>query len=137
MTYYLDTNICIYALKGVFPEIKNVMMRIGAFDIKIPSIVNAELKLGAKKSNNPEKAKIVLAQFLSPYEIIPFDEPASLVYAEIRGDLEKAGKVIGPNDLIIAATVLSRGGTLITHNTKEFKRIKNLKIEDWTLRQPA
>lgn len=131
MNYYLDTNICIYALKGIFPEIKNVMMQVGAFDIKIPSIVKAELMLGAKKSENPEKAESVLAQFLSPYEIVSFDEQAALAYAEIRSDLEKNRKIIGPNDLIIAAIVLARNGTLITHNTKEFKRVKNLKIEDW------
>lgn len=132
MSYHLDTNICIYALKGIYPEIKNVMMRVGAFDIKIPSIVKAELLLGAKKSRMPEKTESLIAQFLSPYEIVPFDEQASLAYAEIRSNLEKTGKIIGPNDLIIAATVLSRNGTLITHNSREFKWVKNLKIEDWT-----
>ena len=54
-------------------------------------------------------------------------------YGNIRKDLEKQGKIIGPNDLIIAAIVKSEDGILVTHNTNKFSRVKGLKIEDWTI----
>ena len=55
----------------------------------------------------------------------------SVIYSEIRCELEKKGKIIGPNDLIISSIVLSYGGTLVTNNVKEFERIHNLKIVNW------
>ena len=61
-----------------------------------------------------------------------FDECCTEAYGKIRADLEKNGTVIGPNDLMIAATVIRKGGVLVTHNTKEFSRIEGLRIEDWT-----
>jgi tRNA(fMet)-specific endonuclease VapC len=93
--------------------------------------VRAELLFGARKSTNPGKARRKVSQFLLPYDVAPFDEPAAGLYADIRADLEGRGQPIGPNDLIIAATVLSREGTLITHNVSEFGRVKGLDIEDW------
>lgn len=94
-------------------------------------MVKGELLLGAEKSNNPKKTKEMVAEFLAPYEIISFDSDTSEIYAQIRGYLEKKGDIIGSNDLIIASTVLSSNGTLITNNQTEFKRIKSLKIESW------
>ncbi|GAB4219306.1 MAG: hypothetical protein Kow00102_02120 [Spirochaetota bacterium] len=55
-------------------------------------------------------------------------------YSKIRSAMELKGTIIGPNDYIIAATVLAKNGILVTHNTKEFGKVKNLKIEDWTMR---
>lgn len=133
MNYFLDTDICIYALKGRYPQIARNMRQIQAADCKLPSLVKAELLLGAKKSNNPQKAHGVLQKFISPFEIIAFDNPACEIYADIRCQLEKKGQMIGPNDLIIAATVLAYNGILVTHNKKEFTRIKHLKLVDWTL----
>jgi len=72
-------------------------------------------------------------RFLEPFEVISFDDGSSVVYAKIRAALEKKGKVIGPNDLIIAATVISHKGILITHNIKEFSKISGLQIEDWVI----
>ncbi len=131
LNYFLDTNICIYFLKGMYPNIKNVLFSKKPKNIKIPSMVKGELLLGAEKSNNPKKTKEMVAEFLAPYEIISFDSDTSEIYAQIRGYLEKKGDIIGSNDLIIASTVLSSNGTLITNNQTEFKRIKSLKIESW------
>lgn len=132
MSYCLDSNICIYALKGVFPKIQKKISTLNPSAIKIPTIVKGELLLGAKKSNNPDKALMTVQRFLIPYEVLSFDEPASLSYAEIRHQLEIKGTPIGANDLIIAATCLSHHAVLVTHNGKEFGRIAALKIEDWT-----
>ena len=70
-------------------------------------------------------------KFLEPYEIINFDDECAVVYSKIRASLELKGNIIGPNDYIIAATVLAKNGILVTNNVKEFKRVKNIKIENW------
>ena len=132
MMYFLDTNICIYLLKGQFPKIKETLSKKVPENIKIPSIVKAELLYGAKKSHYPEKTILTAQVFLAPFEIIPFCEKASDYYAENRFELEKKGIPVGPNDLIIAATTLTHNGILVTYNVRAFKRIKSLKIENWT-----
>jgi tRNA(fMet)-specific endonuclease VapC len=132
MTYFLDTNICIYFLKGKFQPLLEQLKNKTPVDIKIASIVKAELLLGAYKSNNPKKTEEKVTEFLLPFTIIPFDDEASLIYSKIRGSLEKKGQIIGPNDLILASTVLANDGILVTNNVEEFKRIKELKIENWT-----
>ena len=74
----------------------------------------------------------MLAEFLSPLEVLPFDEDAAESYGEIRAALEKSGKPIGPLDTLIAGHALSLGATLITNNVREFQRVKGLKLESWT-----
>lgn len=132
MNYYLDTDTCIFGLRGQFPTIKKQLQGSIPDHIKIPSIVHAELLLGILKSDNPKKNAHLVEKFLEPYEIVPFNAPAAIAYAKIRYELEKDGKGIGPNDLIIAATVVANQGTLVTHNVDEFARVPGLLIEDWT-----
>ena len=69
--------------------------------------------------------------FLSPFDIIPFTSEDAVVAGKLRGYLERQGTPIGPYDVQIAAQGLSRGVTVITHNTDEFSRVPNLKLEDW------
>jgi tRNA(fMet)-specific endonuclease VapC len=132
MKYYLDTNICIYFLKGLFPQLKNKILSVNPDTIIIPSIVKAELLYGAEKSKNKEENLKKIYQFLLPFHIESFTDDETVLYAQIRNVLEKKGTPIGPDDLLIATIVLSHDCYLITNNTKEFSRIKNLKIEDWT-----
>ena len=131
MNYFLDTNICIYYLNGKAPSITKKLLSHTPKDIKIPSVVVAELFYGAKKSTNYLVNISKLKVFLKPLEIITFDENAAECYGDIRTSLELAGKVISGNDMMIAATVLSRDGLLVTNNMKEFVRVPNLKIENW------
>jgi len=131
--YYLDTNICIYFLNGMYTSILDELKSHKPEDIKIPALVKAELLLGVEKSDRKEQNEIAYNKFLEPFEIISFDNESSILYAKIRATLEKQGRIIGPNDLIIAATVMSRKGILVTHNTEEFKNISGLKIEDWVI----
>ena len=100
--------------------------------IKIPAIVVAELVHGAEKSQNSGKNMERVIKFLMPFEIAAFDVKAAYSYGKIRSSLEKRRGIIGPHDLIIAATVLSQNGILVTNNTKEFARVENLALEDWT-----
>lgn len=134
MIYYLDSNICVYFLKGLYPSIMENIQNINPNNIKIPSIVKAELLYGAEKSQQKTKNLSNIKRFLEPYEIIPFDDDCSIVYSRIRSSMELKGTIIGPNDYIIASTVLAKNGILVTNNTKEFERIKNLKIEIWIVK---
>ncbi len=132
MHYFLDTNICIYYLKGQYPILLDRMLRHSVSEIKIASIVKAELLYGAVKSKKREDNTSKVKKFLLPFEIISFDDNAAEIYAQIRADTAIKGTTIGPNDLIIAATVLANSGTLISNNEREFGRISGIEIENWT-----
>ena len=132
MNFYLDTDTCILFLRGKDGRLLEHVQRHWPEDIKIPSMVKAELLLGVEKSLRRDETAAAVRAFLHPYEIVPFDGNAADCYASLRADLERTGHVIGPNDLIIAATVISRQGRLVTHNTKEFSRIRELKTVDWS-----
>ena len=132
MIHFLDTNICIYFLKGTHPAVKARLLEHDPDDIKIPSIVKAELLYGTEKSKLRDENRKHVDRFLDPFEIVPFDDSAASCYAEIRARTEATGNPVGPNDLIIAATVLPHQGILVTNNIREFQRIQGLKIENWT-----
>ena len=118
-------------MNGKYPSVREKFLAISPKEIKISVIVKGELLLGAFKSQSCEQTTKKVEKFLKPFDIVDFTDKMSYDYAEIRKDLELAGKTIGANDLFIAATALHEKATLITHNTDEFSRVKDLKIEDW------
>lgn len=129
--YFLDTNTCIYFLNGKYESIKTKILSTPPNAIAIPSIVKAELLLGAYKSKNKTVNIEKVEQFLEPFEIIPFVDMATYVYAEIRSSTENVGINIGPNDLFIASIVKFHEGVLVTNNVKEFERVDGLQIDNW------
>jgi tRNA(fMet)-specific endonuclease VapC len=131
MKYLLDTNICIYIIKRKPPKIFKKIESLRISDVAISSITLAELEYGIYKSTQPEKNTIALTRFLAPISILPFEDTAAKVYGIIRTNLELKGQPIGPYDLLIAAHAHSLGLTLVTNNIKEFKKIKDLKLENW------
>lgn len=133
MKFYLDTNICVYFLKGVYPQLRDKLLSYNPERIKIPSLTKAELLHGAEKSKNRTSNLEKIHEFLFPFEIQGFTDAETSIYAKIRLDLENKGNIIGPNDLQIASIVLTNKGTLITHNKKELNRVKGLLVEDWTI----
>ncbi len=132
MIYYLDTDICIFALRGTYPALIKAFSSKTPDRIRLPSVVVAELMTGARKSGSQATAQKAVEAFMDAFEIAPFDLMAAEAYASIRSDLEEDGICIGPNDLIVAATVLSNHGTLVTHNVQEFSRVPGLRVQDWT-----
>jgi len=130
MKYVLDTNTLIYFFKGLGNVSKHLLSKPPS-DIAIPAIVLFELEVGIKKSTNPEKRITQLKDFLFPVDLIPFDYETARIAADIRVKLENQGHPIGPYDVLIAASAIAIQGTLVTHNTKEFQRVSDLKIEDW------
>ena len=134
MLYFIDTNICISCMRGSRKtEILGYKFIIHEHDIRIPSVVVAELMHGAYKSKFGNITMEETEDFLRDLEIVPFDESAARTYGRIKADLERKGLVIGPNDFLIAATALSRNGILVTNNIREFSRIEGLRLSDWTI----
>jgi tRNA(fMet)-specific endonuclease VapC len=129
--YYLDTNTCIYFLNGKSENIKTKILSTPPNDISVPSVVKAELILGAYKSKNRNVNLEKVEKFLEPFEIVSFDDLMTYVYADIRYKTEKKGENVGPNDLFIAAIVKFHEGILVTNNVKEFKSVEGLLIENW------
>ena len=136
MKYFLDSNIIIYFIKGIFRKIGEKLEEHEK-DIVIPSVVLAELEYGARNSNDYEKTISVYKPFLDLYPTAVFDKKSSIEYGKLRKILSSNGTIIGPNDMMIAATILANGGTLITHNIKEFSRLEGLLIEDWAMEYPV
>ena len=131
MKLMLDTNICIYIIKN---RPKSVLDRLVAFpteDVGISAITVAELRDGASKRTRLERNHEALDEFLYPFDIALFDEPATKSYGTIRSALEKKGRPIGPMDLLIAAHALSLDVRLVTNNAKEFERVDGLEIDNW------
>ena len=128
--YVLDTNILIYYFKGQ-GNVKSKLLSTSPKDIAIPSVVIYELELGILKSNSPKKRKKQLKDMLSVVEVLPFAEKEAQITASIRAELEKKGTPIGNYDYIIAGTAVANNGIIVTNNTKEFNRIKGLKLENW------
>ena len=131
MRFMLDTNICIQIMNHADDR---MLARLIEHEGKmcISTIVAAELRFGAAKSAAKKKNQQLLAEFLAPLEVIPFDEDAAESYGELRAPLEKAGRPIGPLDTLIAGHALSLSATLVTNNTREFKRVQGLRVENWT-----
>jgi tRNA(fMet)-specific endonuclease VapC len=100
-------------------------------EIGVSTITVSELQYGVAKSKNHRLNEQRVEEFLSPLVILPYDENATGIYGDIRLQLEKSGKPIGPLDLLIAAQALSGDLVLITNNEKEFKRVHNLKVKNW------
>jgi len=126
----LDSNILIHCLKGREPAASRFRAAIPS-EIAIPSVVAYEIEYGTLRITSPQRRRI-LSRMLEGMEEIPFDRKAAHEAARIRLELERRGAVIGPLDLLIAGTVLSRGAVLATNNTREFSRVKGLRLEDWT-----
>ena len=129
--YLLDTNICIYIIKKKPIEVFEKFTKLEIGTLKISSITIAELYFGAYNSQNIKKNIEVVKNFLLPFEVIDFDNKASIEYAKIKADLRKKGQVIGELDMQIAGVALSHNLILVTNNEKEFIRVNNLKIENW------
>ena len=131
MTYYIDSCTIITIFNGDSQKAEDKLNTLSPGEVKIPSMVRGELLTGVYKNRYASRKLELIQKIIAPFETIPFDLNASETYAMIRADMERRGNTIGPKDMIIAATVLSRGGILVTENTKEFRRVEGLHVENW------
>lgn len=129
--YLLDTNICIHLLNRADARIEQHFRARSPAEIVLCSVVKAELLYGAHRSTRVDANLQRLRLFFSPLASLPFDDRCVETYAMIRTDLAVQGKLIGPNDLMIAAIARTHQATLVTRNVGEFGRVAGLQLEDW------
>ncbi len=130
MKYLLDTDTCIYLINERPTKVLTQFKRHALEDIGISSITASELAYGVAKSASA-KNSAALQAFLLPLNVVEYDTAAAMAYGDIRASLEKQGKTIGPLDMLIAASALSRKLVLVTNNEKEFRRVAKLTVENW------
>ena len=126
----LDTNIISDLIRNPQGRAAKRIARAGGDNICTSIIVAAELRYGCAKSGSERLLKAV-EDLLGEINVLPFDVPADTDYGRIRRELEAAGTPIGGNDLLIAAHAYATGATIVTANTDEFKRIRDLNVENW------
>ena len=131
MGYLLDTNICIYLIKRDPPQVLRRLEEHDPGDVWVSAITVCEMEYGIAKSSRPEQAREALTFFLSSIGVLPYDATAAESYGPIRADLERRGLLIGPLDMLIASHALALGATLVTRNTREFRRVPGLTVENW------
>ena len=129
MDYLLDTNICIYFLKGRYGLVEKIE-RIGFENLFISEITVAELKYGVEKSANPDKNRPVINELIDRFKQLPI-YGALDVYAKEKARLKKEGNIVDDLDLLIGATAIEYNMILVTNNEKHFARLQNIKVENW------
>ncbi len=130
--YMLDTDTCSYIMRRSHDALLKRLAKVPISDVCISVITKSELLFGVEVSPKRKQDEAALAAFLRYVEVLDFPDEASTHYAKIRADLKSRGSMIGANDLFIAAHARSLGLTLVTNNTREFKRVRSLSIENWT-----
>jgi tRNA(fMet)-specific endonuclease VapC len=133
MRYLLDTNSVSDLIRKPQGRVAQHVHNIGESKVCTSIIVAAELRYGAAKKQSP-RLTAQLQAVLGALEVLPFEAPADTTYGLLRARLERAGRPIGGNDLLIAAQTIALGYTIVTDNEKEFARIEGLPRENW-LRQ--
>ncbi len=131
MRYLLDTDICIYVIKKHPPQVIEHLKHHRPGDIAVSTITLFELQYGVEKSRQRSRSRQALSRFLSPLRLLSLDSEGALEAATIRAQLQKTGEPIGPYDLLIAGLARSKDMILVSNNSKEFGRIKGLKLENW------
>jgi len=129
--YMLDTDIASFIMKRVSLDAIRRLQALPTDATCISAIVESELRFGIEVSPRRQKDQIALDELLRYMQVLDFPSTASNDYGLIRADLKRRGVMIGSNDLLIAAHARYLGLTLVTNNTREFKRVPGLKIENW------
>lgn len=129
--YMLDTNTCIFVLKNREDKLRRKFKAIK--NLCISSVTYGELCYGIENGATTLRQERFeqLDLFTQRVLIEPWDEDAARQYGAIRAHLKREGRVIGNNDLLIAAHARSIDAVLVTNNTAEFSRVPDLTVEDW------
>ena len=131
-SYILDTDTCSYIMKRSHPKLLEKIQAIPLTDQAISVVTMAELLYGTKLSSKPQFAMRAYTDFIKHLSVLDWTQEAAEHYADIRAALRKRGEMIGANDLLIAAHARSINATLVTNNVREFGRVDNLQVENWT-----
>lgn len=131
MRYLLDTNIWVAVSKND-EAIQRRMMQLKPEQFYACSVVRGELIFGAWKSNRTSQALAAVETMLGRVGSLPYDDAAATQYGRIRAELERLGRPIGVNDLMIASIAISNDCVVVTRNEREFRRVPGLIVETWT-----
>lgn len=129
--YLLDTNICIYIAKHKPAAVRERFSQHDSRDLAISVVTLGELRFGAEKSQAREQALEVIATLCRRVSVRELPVSAGEHYGRIRAELQRAGRVIGNNDLWLAAHALAEDLVLVTNNSREFERVPGLRVENW------
>jgi tRNA(fMet)-specific endonuclease VapC len=127
----LDTDISSYVMKRSHNSVIRRLESVPIGDVCISVITQSELMFGIEMSPRRQQDKAALDAYLRHMDVLDYPAEAALHYAQIRGALKRSGKMIGANDLFIAAHARALALTLVTNNTSEFERVPGLAIENW------
>lgn len=131
LQWLLDTNTCIAIMNRRSEHVRHTLMKHPVETVGVSVISMYELEYGVSKSKKQALNRTTLDGFKTYIQTVPWIEDCARISGDIRADLEKKGTLIGPHDILIAAHALTLGATLVTRNTKEFKRVKRLNVVDW------
>jgi len=134
-TYLLDTNICIYFLKGLY-ELDRKIELVGSTNCFISEMTVAELKYGVENSKTPEAMRPIVEAFIPKFAVIPVYDALD-VYAAEKARLRKQGLVLDDFDILIGATAIVHKMAMVSNNQKHMSRLTNIKLQDWTTAEPA
>ena len=129
--YLLDTSTASYIIKGNVPRVRERLLKVPMSQVLISAVTEAELLFGAARKPEAVRLKTAIDEFLLRVDSLPWDSNAARRYASVRAALEIAGTPMGNLDMMIAAHALAEEAVLVT-NDRSFRRLKELKIEDWT-----
>jgi len=130
--YMLDTDTCSYIMRRSHDALLKKLAKVPISEVCISVITKSELLYGVEVSPKQQQDEAAVEALLRYVEVLDFPDEASSHYAKIRADLKSRGVMIGANNLLIAAHARSLGMTLITNNTREFRRVRDLAMENWT-----
>jgi tRNA(fMet)-specific endonuclease VapC len=131
VAFLLDTNACVDYFTGRYPRVVARIQGSSPEHLFLSVVVVAELRYGADHSARRRTNHSRIDALIEEIEPLDFDLRAAATYGRVRAQLEEGGTPIGPNDMLIAAHALSRGLTVVTDNTAEFRRVKGLKVDNW------
>lgn len=131
LKYLLDTDTVIYTIKNR-PEHMRETFKRHSGQMAISSVTLGELIFGAEKSSRPERNLQDIEGLAARLDVLPFDASAAVHFGQLRAELAREGKPIGPYDQMIAGHARALGLILVTNNTREFSRVPGLRIENWT-----
>lgn len=131
MRYLLDTNVWVDYLNQRHESVTARIQRADPDDLGLSTVVLAELRYGADKSQRPARNHARIDVLVQEIPCLDFDETAAATFGRLRTALEAQGNPIGPYDMMIAAQALSRGLVLVTDNLRELGRVRGLQVENW------
>ncbi len=130
LKYMLDTNIVIYTIKNRPQQVREAFKK-HAGQMCMSSVTWGELVYGAEKSAQPERNLADIESLAARLDVSPFGDQAAAHFGQLRAELYRQGKPIGPYDMMLAGHARSLGLILVTNNLKEFERVPGLRVENW------